>query len=100
LFSTFLPQNFKIKRYRTLILPVGLYGCETWSLNLREERRLRVFVNRVLWRIFEPKWNELAGEWRKLHNEELKDLYSSPSIVQVEVLHGVTFVIYVSISVS
>jgi hypothetical protein len=57
-----------------------LYGCETWSLTLREEYRLRVFENRVLGRIFGPKRDEVTGEWRKLHNEELHNLYSSPDI--------------------
>jgi len=61
-------KKLKIKIYRTIILPVFLYGCETWSLTLREERRLRVFENRVLRRVFEPKRDELTGEWRKLHN--------------------------------
>ena len=56
------------------IRPVVLYGCETWSLTLREERRLRVFENRVLRRVFGPKRDEVTGEWRKLHNEELSDL--------------------------
>jgi hypothetical protein len=65
-----LPKNLKIKIYRTVILPVVLYGCETWSLTLREESRLRVFVKRVLRRIFGPKRDGVAGEWRKLHNEE------------------------------
>jgi len=60
-----------------------LYGCENWPLTLREERRLRVFENRVLRRIFVPKRDEVTGEWRKLHNEELNDLYSSPNIVRV-----------------
>ena len=72
----------KIKIYRTIILPV-LYGCETWSLTLREEHRLRVFENRVLRRVFGPKRNEVTGEWRKLYNEELSDLYSLPNIVRV-----------------
>ena len=69
-----LSKKLKIKTYRTTILPVVLYGCETWSLTLREERRLRVFENRVLRRVFGPKRNEVTGEWRKLHNEELSDL--------------------------
>jgi len=69
--------------YRTKILPVVLYGCETWSLTLREERRLRVFENRVLRWIFGPKRDNITGEWKKLPNEELCDLYSSPNIVQV-----------------
>ena len=64
-------------------LPVVLYGCGTWSLKLREERRLRVFENRVLRRAFGPKRDEVTGEWRKLHNEELSDLYSLPNIVRV-----------------
>jgi len=64
-------------------LPVVLYGCETWSLTLREERRLRVFENRVLRRVFGPKRDEVTGEWRKLHNEELCDMYSLPNIVRV-----------------
>jgi len=75
--------DFKIKIYRTIILPVVLYGSETWSLTLREERRLRVFENRVLRRIFGPKRNEVTGKWRKLHYKELNDLYSSPNIVRV-----------------
>jgi hypothetical protein len=73
----------KIKIYKTLIIPVILYGCETLSLTLREERRLRVFENRVLRRIFGPKRDEVTGGWRKLHNEELHGLYFSPSIVRV-----------------
>jgi hypothetical protein len=75
--------QYKIKIYRTIILPVVLYGCETWPLTFREERRLRVFENRVLRRIFEPKRDEVTGEWKKLHNEELSDLYFLPNIVQV-----------------
>jgi hypothetical protein len=75
-------QNLKIKIYRTAILPVVLYGCETWSLTLREEHRLRVFENRVFRRIFGPKREE-DGSWRKLHNDELHSLYSSPNIVTV-----------------
>jgi hypothetical protein len=67
----------------TIILPVVLYGCETWSLILREERRLSVFENRVLRRIFGPKRDEVTGKWRRLHNEELSDLYSSPDVVRM-----------------
>jgi len=78
-----LSKNLKIKIYRTIILPVVFYGCETWSLILREERKLMVFENRVLGRLFGPNRNEVTGEWRKLHNEELNDLYSLPNIVRV-----------------
>jgi len=69
-----LSKNIKIKINRTIILPVVSYGCETWSITLREELRLRVFENRVLRRIFEPKREEAIGEWRKLHSKELNDL--------------------------
>jgi hypothetical protein len=69
--------------YRTIILPVVLFGFETWSFTLREERRLRVFENRVLRRVFGPKRDEVTGEWRKLHKEELNDLYCSPNIFRV-----------------
>jgi hypothetical protein len=72
-----------MKIYRTIILPVVLYGCETWSLAVREERKLRVFESMVLRRIFGPGIDEVTGEWRRLHNEELNDLYSSPNIVRV-----------------
>jgi hypothetical protein len=72
-----------MKTHRTIILSVVLYGCETWSLTLREERRLRVFENRVLRRIFGPKRDEVTGEWRKLNKEDFNDLYSSPNIVRV-----------------
>jgi hypothetical protein len=82
--SRLLFNNVKIKIYRTtIILPVVLYVCETWSLTLREERRLRVFEKRVLRKIFGPKRDEVTGEWRKLHNEELNDLYPLPNIVRV-----------------
>jgi hypothetical protein len=73
----------KIKIYKTIILPVVLYMCENWSLTLREEHTLRIFENRMLRRIFGPKRDEVTGGWRKLHNEELHGLYSSPSIVRV-----------------
>jgi hypothetical protein len=66
-----LPKNVEIKIYRSIILPVVLYGCETWSLTLREECRLRVFENRVLRRIFGTKRDEERGKWRRLHNKEL-----------------------------
>jgi hypothetical protein len=78
-----LPKNLKTKIYRIIILPVALYGCENWSLTLRENRRLRVFENRVLRRIYRSKRDEVTWEWRKLHHEELHHLYSSPNIVQV-----------------
>jgi hypothetical protein len=77
-----LSRNVKVKIYKTVILPVVLYGCETWSLTLREENRLRVFENRVLRRIFGPKRDEVTGEWRKLRNEELHNLYSFPDIIR------------------
>jgi len=73
----------KIKIHRTVILPVVLYGRETWSVTLREERRLRMFENWVLRRIFGPRRDEVTGEWKKLHNEELNDLYCSSDIVRV-----------------
>jgi hypothetical protein len=69
--------------YKTIILPVVLYGCKTWSLRLKEEHRLGVFENRVLRRIFGSKSDEVTAEWRKLHNEEIHDLYSSPSITRI-----------------
>ena len=76
--SSFLSKNLKIKIYRTIILPVVLYGCENWSLTLR----LRVFENRVLRRIFGRMRDDVTGEWR-IHNEELNDVYSSTNIVRV-----------------
>jgi hypothetical protein len=80
--SRLLSRNVKVKIYKTIILPVVLYGCETWSLTSREQHRLRVFENRVLRRIFGPKRNEVKGEWRKLHNGELHNLYSSTDIIR------------------
>jgi hypothetical protein len=80
--SRLLSRNVTVKIYKTIILPVVLYGCETSSLTLREERRMRVFENRVLRRIFGPKRDEETGEWRKLHNEELHIIYSSPNIIR------------------
>jgi hypothetical protein len=76
-----LYRNLKVKIYKTIILPVVLYWCETWSLTLREEHRLEMFENRVLRRIFGPKRDEVTGEWRRLHNGELHNLYSSPDII-------------------
>ena len=80
--SSLLSKNLKIKIHRIIILTVVLYWCETWSLTLREERRLRGFENRVLRRIFGPKRDEIRGEWKELRNEELNDLYTSPNIVR------------------
>jgi hypothetical protein len=80
-FASFRYSMYKI--YKTIILPVVLYGCETWSLTLREDHTLRVFENRVLRRMFGPKRDEMTGGWRKLHDEDLHDFYYSPSIVRV-----------------
>jgi hypothetical protein len=74
-------KNTKIKIYRIIILPVNEYGCEIWSLTLREKRRFRMFENGVLRRIFGPKRDEVTGEWRKLHHKEVNNLYSSPNII-------------------
>jgi hypothetical protein len=76
----FVIQKYKI--HRTAVLPVVLYGCETSFLTLREERKQRVFENRVLRRIFGPKRDEVVGEWRKLHNEEPYNMYSPPNIIR------------------
>jgi len=81
--SSLLLKNVNIKIYRTIILSFALCGCKTWSLILREERRLRVFENGAMRRIFGLKRDEVTGELRKLHNEELNDLYCSSNIVQV-----------------
>jgi hypothetical protein len=77
-----LSRNVKVKIYKAIILSFVLYGCETWSLTLREEHRLRAFEKRVLRRIFGPKRDEVTGEWRKWNNEELHILYSSTNIVR------------------
>jgi len=76
-------QKFKDQDIQNYNFPVVLYGCETWSLTLRDERKLRVFENMMLIRIFGPRRDEVTGEWRRLHNEEQNDLYSSPNIVRV-----------------
>jgi hypothetical protein len=80
--SHLLSRNVKVKDKKNIILPVVLYGCETWSLTLRKEHRLRVFEDRILRRIFGQNRDEVTGEWRKLHNEKLHILYSSPNIVR------------------
>jgi hypothetical protein len=76
-----LSRNLKIRIFKIITLPVVLHGCETWSFILRKQHRMRVFENRVLRRKFGPKRYELTGGWRKLHNEELQYLYSSPNII-------------------
>ncbi|KAJ4431354.1 hypothetical protein ANN_19951 [Periplaneta americana] len=80
--SSLLSKSLKVRIYKTVILPVVLYGCETWTLTLREEQRLRVFENKVLRKIFGAKRDEVTGEWRKLHNTELHALYTSPDIIR------------------
>jgi hypothetical protein len=81
--SRLLSKNLKIRIYKTIILPVVLYGCETLSLTLREEHKLTMFENRVLRRIFGPRRDEVTGEWGKLYNEEVHELYSFPSIIRI-----------------
>ena len=83
LFSTLLSKNIKINICGSIILSIVLYGCETWSLTLRNGRRLRVFENRVLRRIFGIKRDEVTGEWRILRNKQLNDLKASPNIIRV-----------------
>jgi hypothetical protein len=80
--SHLLSRNVKVKIYKTIILPIVLYGCETWSVTLSKEHGLKVLENRVLRRIFGPKRDEGTGEWRKLHNRDLHNLYSSPDIIR------------------
>jgi hypothetical protein len=78
-----LSKNVNIRIYKTITLPVILYGSETWFLTLRERHTLRVFENKMLRRMFGPKRDEVSGGWRKLHNEELDNLYSSPDIIRI-----------------
>jgi hypothetical protein len=84
--------------YKTMILPVILYGCETWSLTLREEHKLRVFENKVLRRILGPMRVEVTEGWRKLHNKELRDLYSLPSIIRIIKLRRMRWVGHVALT--
>ena len=93
--SRLLSKNLKIKIYKTIILSVLLYGCETWYFTLRDKRRLKVFENRILRQIFGPKQYE-NGEWRRLHNEELHSLYHSPNIVRVIKSRSLRFARYVT----
>jgi hypothetical protein len=86
----------KVKIHRIIILLVVLYGCETWSLTMGKERRLRVVEDRVLMRIFGRKMDELTGECRRLYNEELNDLYSSPNIFRVIELRRISWARYVA----
>jgi hypothetical protein len=81
--SWLLSKNVKVRIYKIIIFPVVLYGCETWSVTVREEHKLRALENRVLRRMFRPKRDGVTGGWRKLHNEELHNLYSSPSIIRI-----------------
>jgi hypothetical protein len=81
--SLLLSKNVKIRTHKIIILPVVLYGCETWSLTLREEQRLKVFENMVLRMISGPKKDAVMREWRKFHNKELHDLHSSTSIIRI-----------------
>jgi hypothetical protein len=81
--SRLLSKNVKVIIYKTIILPVALYGCETWSRTVRKEHKLRMFEKGVLRNIFEPKMDGMTGGWRKLYNEELHNLYSSPRIIRI-----------------
>jgi hypothetical protein len=89
LFPWLVSKSKKVNTFKIIILPVVVYGCEPWSLTVGEERRLRVFVNRVLRRIFGPKREEVVGDWRKLHNEVFHNLYFSAGAGNFSVYHRV-----------
>ena len=95
-FQFYIKKNVNIKIYKIIILPVVLYGCETWSMTLRKERRLRVCGNRVLRKIFGPKKDKVTREWRKLHNEELNYLYCSANNVRMIKLRTIRWVGHVA----
>jgi hypothetical protein len=90
--TSLLSKNLKIKISKCTVLSFGLYGCETWSLTLKEEHRLRVFENRMLRRISGPRREEVAGGWRRLHNEEFHNLYASPNTIRVINSRGMRWV--------
>jgi hypothetical protein len=94
--SCLLSKNLKIKMYRTIILLAVLYGCETWSAMLREERSLRMFEKRVMRRITGRKREEVVGDWRRLHNDELPNLYASPNIIRAIKLRRMRWVGHVA----
>jgi hypothetical protein len=94
--SRLLSKNTKIRIYKTVILPVVLYGCETWSLTLRWEHRPRQFENRVLWRIYKPKRDKLTGCSRNPHKKELNNMYSSPSIIRMMKSRGMRWAWHVA----
>jgi len=96
MYSSFLSKSLYIKTYRTTVSHVVLCECETWSLTLREERRLKVLGNRVLRRIFGPKREEVVGGRRRLNNEELHNLYPSPNIIKVIIIRSMRFVGHVA----
>jgi hypothetical protein len=94
--SRLLSKNLKMRIYKTIILPLVLYGCETWSQTLREEHRLRVFENRLLRRLFGLKRDEVTGEWTKLHNKDLHNLYCLRSIIRIMKSRMMRWVVHVA----
>jgi hypothetical protein len=92
----FAIQKFKNSDIRNYNFACSLYRCETWSLILREERRLRVFENRVLRRSFEPMRGEVTWKWREVHNEELNDLYASPNTIRVAKLIKMKWTVHIA----